>query len=182
MCKYNNTNCRFGEKCCYKHITSNTQNDTHELEAQVHHLEEIIRTMSSQIISFEKEMCSINKSMLVKSVFKCEECNYNASTETVLKRHVTSKHKHLYKTPEKSRESILNDSLKFAKDCEEKRDIPDISVHEEVTVEETSLKCAYWNCKFNCQDRSDLENHIHVKHVVDKSFKYTESTEELECL
>ena len=30
--------------------------------------------------------------------------------------------------------------------------------------------------------QSDLENHIHVKHVVDKSFKYPESTEELECL
>ena len=57
------------------HVTSNTQNDTHELEGIVHHFEEIIKTLSRQIISLEKEMCSIKKSMLVKSAFKCEECN-----------------------------------------------------------------------------------------------------------
>ena len=120
--------------------------------------------------------------MLVKSACKCEKCNYNASTETVIKRHITSKHKHLSKTPEKSRESILNDSLRFAEDIEKKRDGPDNSIPKEVTVKEPPLKCEYWNCNFNCQDRSDLENHIHVKHVVNKSFEYPESTEELECV
>ena len=124
-------------------------------------------------------MCSIKKGKLVKSVFKCEECNYNASTEISLKRQITSKHKYLFKTPEKSRESNLNDSLNFAEDIEEKKDSPDILAHKDVNVEETPLTCAYWNCKFNCQDRSDLENHIHVKHVVDKSFQYPESTDKL---
>ena len=157
MCKYNNTYCRFGDKCCYEHITSITQNYTHELEDKVPYLLEIIQTMSSQVIWLEKKMCSINYSILVKSVFKCEECNYNASTETVLKGHITSKHKHLSKTPEKSRESIFNDSLKSAKYIEEKRDSPDISVHKEVTVEETPLECAYWNCKFNCQEKVILK-------------------------
>ena len=76
---------------------------------------------------------------ILKPSFKCEECNYNASTETVLKCHITSKHKHLSKTPEMSRESIFNDSLKFSKYIEEKRYSPDISVHKEVTVEETPI-------------------------------------------
>ena len=104
------------------HVTSNTQNDTHELEGIVHHFEEIIKTLSRQIISLEKEMCSIKKSMLVKSAFKCEEWNYNASTETVFKCHVISKHKYLSKTLKRvGRESILNDPLKFDEDIERKK-------------------------------------------------------------
>ena len=121
MCKYINTYCRFGDKCCYKHVTTDTQENTLELEAKVYHFEEIIKTMSSKIISLENEMSSIKKSYLFTTVFKCEECNYNASSETVLNRHITTKYKHLSKTPEKSRDSIFNDSLKVAEYSEEKK-------------------------------------------------------------
>ena len=56
-----NTYCRSGDKYCYKHVISKTQNDTIKLVAKVHNLAEIIKTMSSHIISLDKEMCSIKK-------------------------------------------------------------------------------------------------------------------------
>ena len=76
----------------------------------------------------------------------------------------------------------FNESHKVLEHSEEKRDSPDISVCEEVTIKEIQLKCAYWNCQFNSKDTIDLENHIKVKHVVDESFKYPDSTEEIKCL
>ena len=58
--------------------------------------------------------------------------------------------------------------LSLPKILRKERDSPDISVPKEVTVKETPLKCEYWNCKY--------------QHVLNKSFKYPESTEEFECV
>ena len=60
----------------------------------------------------------------------------------------------------------MNDSLKLAEPYEEKKESPDISVHEKETVKEIQLKCAYWTCQFNVKDTKNLENHIKVKHLL----------------
>ena len=44
------------------------------------------------------------------------------------------------------------------------------------------MKYECWTCQFNAKDTKDQENHIKVKHVVDESFEYPDSTEEIECL
>ena len=75
--------------------------------------------MSSQITGLEKELCFIKKRLLCTTFLKCDECNYNASSETVLKRQITTKHKHTLKTPDKSKDINLNASLKLAEPSEE---------------------------------------------------------------
>ena len=47
-------------------------------------------------------------------MFKCDEYGYEASSETVLERHRTIKHKQNSITPEKSRHSDLDDSFKLS--------------------------------------------------------------------
>ena len=181
MCRYNNAHCRFGKKCCYKHVTYNTQNDTIDLVAKINHLEECIKSMSNQIDSLKSEIDTIKKSSTSAPGFKCDECGYNASSKTVLKCHVTTKHKHTINNPEKSRELSLDDSLKLDNNSQEIRDNIEISVYEELTVKDVHLECEYWTCQFNARDKKDLDNHITVKHAVDESFIYPSSTEEFEC-
>ena len=48
-----------------------------------------------------------------KQSLQCDQCEYKASTTTVLKRHITSKHKKDSITPEKERSTDLNTSLKI---------------------------------------------------------------------
>ena len=92
MCKYFSTHCIFVEKCCYKHVSTKPQNENTELVAKVTYLGECIKLMSSQIVNLEKEICSFNQNYTSTPVFKCDECGYNASSETVLKRYMTTKH------------------------------------------------------------------------------------------
>ena len=48
-------------------------------------------------------------------------------------------------------------------------------------MKEVQLKCEYWTCQFNAKDTLDLNNHITVKHAVDETFIFPDSTEEFEC-
>ena len=101
ICKYFITFCKFGDKCCYKHVAtqskSKTLTDTKNIVAKLNSLKESINIISNQIVVLEKEIISIKKSPII---FKCDECGYEASSETVLKLHVTTKHKRNFKTPE----------------------------------------------------------------------------------
>ena len=61
--------------------------DTTYLVAHFNSLEEQIKTMSNKINDLEKEISTIT------IMFNCDECGYGSSTEPVLKRHMTTKHK-----------------------------------------------------------------------------------------
>ena len=54
--------------------------------------------------------------------------------QNILKCHITTKHKHIVKSLGKSRDFILDDSLRLGNNYEEIRDTIDISVYEELTV------------------------------------------------
>ena len=181
ICRYFNTHnaCKFGEKCAYLHNITKEKSDTAELENKINKLEEWVQTMSQQITSLQRELYSMKKISPSTAFSKSTECSYKASTNTVLKPHITTKHN--IKTLEKIRDSITYDSPKLDHSSQEERDKTIISIHEAVTEHCVNLKCEYWNCQFNAKDTKDLENHIKVKHVVDESFKYPDSTEEIEC-
>ena len=181
ICRYFNTHnaCKFGEKCAYLHNITKEKSDTAELENKINKLEEWVQTMSQQITSLQNEISSMKKKSSSTALFKWTECGYKASTNTVLKRHITTKHN--IKTLEQISDSITYDSPKLVHSSQEERDKTIINIHEAVTEHCVNLKCEYWNCQFNAKDTKDLENHIKVKHVVDESFKYPDSTEEIEC-
>ena len=102
VCKYFlvQKSCKFGEHCSYKHVDNNNQNDLSELTRKVNQLESLIKTMSQQIekLTFELEVVQTDKEINTNDIVgqnkvKCDMCEYTASTSTVLKRHVTMKHK-----------------------------------------------------------------------------------------
>ena len=94
---------------------------------------------------------------------------------------LTTKHKQNSKTPENIRDSNLDEALQLFMPPEEKRDTVNIHPYEEEKVVEVHVKCEYWQCKFSSNDKIEIENHISKNHVVDESFIYPSSSEELEC-
>jgi hypothetical protein len=107
MCKYFSLNhfCKFGEMCCYKHITSKNDSDNVNLEIKIGELETFIKNMSAQISNLENNIEALQKMSAPKVDFNCNECGYLASSETVLKRHITIKHLSTNQ-PERLRDSV----------------------------------------------------------------------------
>ena len=99
--------------------------------------------------------------------FNCNECGYLASSETVLKRHITIKH--LSKNPpEKLSDSVKDKFLQLSPGSEARWE--DTSMLEsEVSLQEVS------------NSTNNMTQHINVKHEVDESFVYPNPSEELEC-
>ena len=64
MCRYFSTFCKFGDNCCYKHVTSesNTVTDTIHLEAlsKIEHLEATIKVMSERVMALEEKLQNID--------------------------------------------------------------------------------------------------------------------------
>ena len=62
--------------------------------AKVGVIENTIQVISQNIKVLEDKLQNeIKQSDHSSKIFKCDHCDYNASTSTVLKRHTTSKHK-----------------------------------------------------------------------------------------
>ena len=115
-----------------------------------------------------------------KKSFTCHLCEYKHKSETVLKRHISMKHKENIPTPEKERTKdgesspqMTIDEMAKALYCPPQPRLAGIEV--------VKLKCEYWTCQYHTENTEDLERHIKVEHVVDDTFKYPESTEEDEC-
>ena len=102
ICRYFNSNqaCKFGITCSYLHVTLKEKGDIFQLTSKVNQLESLIKSMSQKIdkLTIELEVVKSNKEINTNDIssekeIKCDLCEYTASTSTVLKRHVTMKHK-----------------------------------------------------------------------------------------
>ena len=110
ICKYFSLNhfCKFGDMCCYKHITSKNNSETVNLKIKT-----CIKNMFSQISNLENNIEELQKMSAPNVDFNCNECGYLASSETVLKRHITIKH--LSKNPpEKLSDSVQDKFLQLS--------------------------------------------------------------------
>ena len=81
--------------------------------------------MSKMIASVEAEIkVKKNSDSTQKFEFFCEKCYYKVSSNTVLQRHTTNKHKHISLTPEKVRSSDTADSIRLISPCEKRSEPP----------------------------------------------------------
>ena len=195
-CKHFNTvkSCKFGELCAYKHELSNDNKAFNDLTNEVNTLKDIVNSMSNNISRLQAEIKEIKSSdSTQKSEFSCEKCDYKASSNTVLKRHTTTKHKHISLTPEKLRSSDTEDSPKLISPSE-KRSEPKTNNMVTVTYnkptdvqifEESNFECDYIKvdkrCDFKSNTLNELHLHITMKHTFDQSYVYPNSTIEIQC-
>ena len=98
--------CKFGESCSYLHVSARDIVDK-AISDEIKTLKmdiETLKTKNSEIEAliikvdeFEQHIESLRKESVIKDTLlakhKCDECDYEAKTLTVLKRHKTMKHK-----------------------------------------------------------------------------------------
>ena len=88
--------CKFGDHCSYKHISNSNQNNIDELKEKIVFLEDSIQSMAVKIHELTEEVTNIKRDIPEKNEemrYKCSQCSYTTSTNAVLKRHITMKHK-----------------------------------------------------------------------------------------
>ena len=116
QCKYFlvSGKCRFNNDCAFAHKKSGTNIKVEELEMEVIQLKLEVESLKSNVLRGENELLRKsleelkvivvsnsqiieslqNKSKVCEDQFKCEICGYKASSTTILKSHMTKKHKH----------------------------------------------------------------------------------------
>ena len=179
ICNYFNTHntCKFGEDCAYKHKVTNESTNINKLEAKLNTLENTVKAMAEKIEVLEDKLNTKNKESISSPKIQCEHCTYQASSTTVMKRHITTKHIQIDK-PEVLRELDSQKPLHLNHPTGERAEKAGTSKE----VEEVELKCKYKRCDFISNTNSELKTHIKKKHSIDESFKYPNSTNEVECI
>ena len=184
ICKFfnNHNTCKFGEHCAYQHKTTKENNDIMILAAKVDDLENTVKVMSANIDVLEERLQNKSKESISTSNIDCEQCNYHASSTTVLKRHMTIKHPSKH-TPEVLREqdpdSVLHLNQLAGGRAEDKH-----PMHADVQIfEESNFECEYIKldkrCDFKSNTLNELHLHITMKHTIDQSYVYPISTIEI---
>ena len=95
ICKYflHRGLCKFGDDCSFSHRNSLQSNSNKNIpNQQFEALEITVKEMSKKIEILENEL-NLLKEENPCEMFKCEVCDYVAKSATVLKAHITRKHK-----------------------------------------------------------------------------------------
>ena len=94
--------CKFDITYSYLYVTLKERGDIFQLNNKTNQLESLAKSMSQKIeLDVVKTKKEINTNDLSsEKEIKCDLCEYTASSSTVLKRHVTMKHKRNEKSAE----------------------------------------------------------------------------------
>jgi hypothetical protein len=129
--------------------------------------EDMVKAMSDTIQVLEVKIQRIyNESNIsTNKSFKCDHCDYKASKNSVLKRHVTSKHKPKIPAPENERNQDHDNSLQLLVSPEERAPEEEQSSKSEENHSipiTTSFNCDL--CKHESKSSVALNGHISLKH------------------
>ena len=188
VCKYFKTHnaCKFNDLCAYQHIITTETSPMEELVNKINNLENIVNVMSKQIdvlTNLEDTVKAMSDTIQVLEVkiqsihnesnistnksFKCDHCDYIASKNSVLKRHVTSKHKPKIPAPEKERNKDHDKSLQLflspeERAPEEEQISPSKLEENHIIPRKTSFNCEL--CKHESKSSVALNGHISLNH------------------
>ena len=172
LCKFFALNnfCKFGDLCCYKHIIAEPHNTPHllmTLQTKVDAMEQMIETLQSEIVA-------------LKNTYKCEICDYRATSSTTLKSHISKKHKPASETAllENERNQLSDNSLNASLPYEERHKFNDSAYDN---IEDDPIPCDCCNCPYLATSSDDMAAHIQMAHTITSSFVYPESMETILC-
>jgi hypothetical protein len=140
------------------------EKEIHQLGEKVNKLEKILKSKDNSV--FEK-------------LVKCTLCDYCCSSGTVLKRHMTQKHK-----TEPLRELTAlpdNKSSTLSPTSDTRLESSNLNSNFFVEDKDGSFRCECWGCKFTTKSKGELNKHISMEHVVDESFIYPDPNKETDC-
>ena len=166
--------CKFGDSCSYKHTTSPSFGHFH---LQIQALEVRIEDMCKAIYVLEKEILEL------KNINKCEICDYKASSSTILKTHISKKHKDQLQLPilESERATSPDDTLNISVPGVERTELSTSSCSLLSVVEESPTMCDWCYCTFKTSSTSDMMKHVIAAHTITTDFVFPESGVQIVC-
>jgi hypothetical protein len=186
ICKFfmANKTCKFGEHCEYLHKNTGPNSEIDILVDQTSTLKNTVKILSEKITILEAKMQNKTDKKIPssKQTFKCEVCEYKASTKSVLKRHTTTKHKKTIPPPEKERNRDLDTSLQLLVPPEERAEATSSPPHPvDKCFSQTSsglhFKCD--NCNHESISEPALHGHKSLEH--DKDIPHTGQWDNNKC-
>ena len=188
ICKYFTAHnvCRYQDKCAYLHTITEEKSDTAKLLSKVDHLEDTLKVMSKKVLALEEklEIMNIESNPSLIQTFKCDQCDYKASKNSVLKRHKTFKHNTVISALEQERSTTHDDSLQLVLPLQEREDetcldsTPSIEANH-LTPTLTHLKFECDLCQHESKSTAALHGHISVEH--NPNIPHTSKWEKNKC-
>jgi hypothetical protein len=151
--------CKFGNACSYLHSTpsdhTSESNDVKCLKADIVKLEEALERVLAALEAKENEMKAHEQRILalenLSQLHKCTHCDYEATSTTSLKSHISKKHK-----IETLREADDEQALQASFCSYERKESPDSPFIS------TSFKCKF--CSRELTSSAHLNGHISMYH------------------
>ena len=172
--------CKFGDSCAYRHDMSKEESDYKKLVTTVSTLQDQVKDLHVKIINLENELKSrFIKEAVVENKITCDKCEYTASSNSVLKRHNSMKHKKsLNNTPEKMREASHDESLQLSPISDERSEEITPLLMDQVLSDPTQhFKCEY--CDTTTKSKHALKGHTDFNHTL--NLPHTSEWEENKC-
>ena len=93
-----NSYCKFGSSCSFLHQnpapeSCQLQNDVEKLKDDLQLVVTSLNIKEIELRKLEKKVTELEKKLSSQSLFKCDVCDFSSSSETILKRHKSTKHK-----------------------------------------------------------------------------------------
>ena len=140
-----------------------------KLENKVSNLEDTVKVMSETMKVLEEKVQGLSNESKTSTnkPFKCDQCDYKASKTSVLKRHITSKHKPKIPAPEKERKVEHDKSLQLdtpveQRALEEEGGSPPRVEENQFTSSAPPLFCEI--CRHKSDSPAALHGHMSLQH------------------
>ena len=136
--------------------------------------------MQFKMANLENELkSSIIKEAIVENKITCDKCEYIASSNLVLKRHNSMKHKKsLNNNPEKMRELSHNESLQLSPISDERsEEVTPFSMDQGLSDPTQHFKCEY--CDTTTISKNELKGHKDFNHTL--NLPHTSEWKENKC-
>ena len=159
---------------------SKEESDYKKLVTTVSTLQDQVKDLHVKIINLENELKSrFIKEAVVENKITCDKCEYTASSNSVLKRHNSMKHKKsLNNTPEKMREASHDESLQLSPISDERSEEITPLLMDQVLSDPTQhFKCEY--CDTTTKSKHALKGHTDFNHTL--NLPHTSEWEENKC-
>ena len=146
--------CKFGNMCCYKHITGETKSDllskqVNSLQATVDKLQSVVKDLEAKIMRFQS----------------------------------LTRPDSLLSSPEKERCTEAHDSLEVSLVLQDREELSVYSVPSSPLspLKKNPTICEWCYCSFKTSSNSEMKKHVEVEHAITSDFFYPNSNVKIVC-
>ena len=145
--------CKFGNRCCYKHITNEPKHD---------HLSKQVNTLQATVVELQSIVKDLEEKITRLQSLTCRDS--------------------LLSSPEKERCAEVSDSLEVSLVLEDREELSvSRGPFSPLTSLEIPTMCEWCYCSFKTSSNSEMKKHIEAEHTITSDFVYPNSNVKIVC-